>query len=242
VRFPNHKVCCEVFRRAGVRAGAPSANLSGRPPAVTGAEVVREFSGKLDVIVDAGPTRQKGASTVVRIQGTRVEVLREGAIPRSVIEEANVVTILFVCTGNTCRSPMAEAIARKLLADRLKVKEDDLPGRGYRVVSAGTAAGHGGAATEEAEQAVRKYGADLGRHSSQPVTVAMVEEADRVYVMTPRHKGVLVEWMPEHEGKIQLLDPKGRAIEDPVGGSAEVYRESARHIHEALEERLKEIG
>jgi protein-tyrosine-phosphatase len=70
----------------------------------------------------------------------------------------------------------------------------------------------------------------------------MVEEADRVYVMTPRHKGVLVEWMPEHEGKIQLLDPKGRAIEDPVGGSAEVYRESARHIHEALEERLKEIG
>jgi protein-tyrosine phosphatase len=242
VRFPNHKVACEVLRRAGVRTGAPSANLAGRPAAVTGEEVVREFSGKLDVIVDAGATKQKGASTVVRVQGSAVEVLREGAIPRGVIEEANVVTLLFVCTGNTCRSPMAEAIARKMLADRLRVKEEDLPARGYRVVSAGTAAGHGGAATEEAEQAVRKYGADLSRHASQPVTVAMVEEADRVYVMTPRHKGVLVEWMPEHERKIELLDPRGRAIEDPVGGTAEVYRESARQIHEALEQRLKEIG
>lgn len=137
---------------------------------------------------------------------------------------------------------MAEALARKLLADRLRVKEEDLSGRGFRVVSAGTAAGHGGAATEEAEQAVRKYGADLSRHESRPVTVAMVEEADRVYVMTPRHKGVLVEWMPEHDGKIQLLDPKGRPIDDPIGGSAEVYRDCARHIHDSLQERLKEIG
>jgi protein-tyrosine phosphatase len=242
IRFPNHKVAREILRRSGVRAGVPSANLAGRPPALSGEEVVRDFGGKVDVIVDAGPTRQKGASTVVRVQGTKVEVVREGAIPRSVVEEANVVTLLFVCTGNTCRSPMAEALARKLLADRLRVKEEDLSGRGFRVVSAGTAAGHGGAATEEAEQAVRKYGADLSRHESRPVTVAMVEEADRVYVMTPRHKGVLVEWMPEHDGKIQLLDPKGRPIDDPIGGSAEVYRDCARHIHDSLQERLKEIG
>jgi protein-tyrosine phosphatase len=242
VRFPNHKVAREILRRSGVRAGVPSANLAGRPPALSGEEVVRDFGGKVDVIVDAGPTRQKGASTVVRVQGTKVEVVREGAIPRSVVEEANVVTLLFVCTGNTCRSPMAEALARKLLADRLRVKEEDLSGRGFRVVSAGTAAGHGGAATEEAEQAVRKYGADLSRHESRPVTVAMVEEADRVYVMTPRHKGVLVEWMPEHDGKIQLLDPKGRPIDDPIGGSAEVYRDCARHVHDSLQERLKEIG
>jgi protein-tyrosine phosphatase len=241
VRYPNHKVARELLRRAGVRAGAPSANLAGQAPAVTGQEVVRAFGGKVDVIVDAGPTRQRGASTVVRAEGSRVEVLREGAIPRSMIEEANLVTVLFVCTGNTCRSPMAAALFRRLLADRLKVKEGDLAGRGYRVISAGTAAGYGGAATEEAEQAVKKYGADLSDHSSQPVSVTMLEEADRVFVMTQRHKRVLTEWVPEHADKIDLLDPDGREVDDPIGASAEVYRECARQLYEALGRRIKEI-
>ncbi len=241
VRYPNHKVACEIVRRSGVRVGAPSANLSGRPPAVTGQEVAAAFEGKLEVIVDAGPTRQKGASTVVRIQGARAEVLREGAIPRSMIEEVNLTTVLFVCTGNTCRSPMAEALFRRMFAERLGVKGAELPARGYRAVSAGTAAGHGGMATEEAERAVRKYGADLSDHSSQPVSVAMVEEADRVWVMTERHRKVLVEWMPEHAGKIALLDPEGKEVDDPIGGSAEVYRQCAEHLHRSLVERLKEI-
>jgi len=241
VRYPNHKVARELLRRAGVRVGAPSANLSGQSPALTGADVIRVFGGKIDVIVDAGATRQRGASTVVRVDGSRVEVVREGAIPRAMIEEANLVTVLFVCTGNTCRSPMAAALFRRLLADRLKVKEGDLAGRGYRVVSAGTAAGYGGAATEEAEQAVKKYGADLSDHSSQPVSVTMLEEADRVFVMTQRHQRVLTEWVPDHAAKIDLLDPAGKEIDDPIGGSAEVYRECARRLYEALVQRVKEI-
>jgi len=158
------------------------------------------------------------------------------------IDEVNVTTVLFVCTGNTCRSPMAEAMFRTMLAARFKVKESELPARGWKVVSAGTGAGHGGAASEEAEQVVKSYGADLSRHESQPVSVAMVEEADRVYVMTPRHKKVLVEWMPDHAAKIELLDPTGRSVEDPVGGSTEVYRTAAKHLHEALLARLKEIA
>lgn len=148
---------------------------------------------------------------------------------------------MFVCTGNTCRSPMAEAIARHLLADRLRVKESELSERGYRVLSAGTAAGHGGAAAEEAEQAVKKFGADLSRHETQPVTVAMVEEADRIWVMTPRHKKTLVEWMPDQASKIDLLDPSGKEVDDPVGGSAEFYRAVAQQIHDSLTQRLKEI-
>jgi protein-tyrosine phosphatase len=241
VRFPNHKLACELLRRAGVRVGAPSANLSGETPAVTGQEAVGAFRGQVDMIIDSGPTRHRGPSTVVRVEGSRAEVLRAGAVPAEMVREVNVVTILFVCTGNTCRSPMAEAMARKMIADRLGVKEADLEARGVRVVSAGTAAGHGGAATEEAEQAVRAYGADLSSHSSRPVSVALVEEADRVYVMSERHREVLVEWMPEHAAKIQLLDPSGREVEDPVGSPLEVYRDVAKQLNESLKVRLKEL-
>jgi protein-tyrosine phosphatase len=241
VRYPNHKLACEIVRRSGVRVGAPSASLPGRPAALSGKEAVDSFRGKVEVIVDAGSTRHQGPSTVVRIQGNRADVVREGAVPAEILREANVVSILFVCTGNTCRSPMAEAIARKMLADRLSVKDADLESRGYRVVSAGTAAGRGGAATEEAEQAVRAFGADLSRHESRPVSVAMVEESDRVYVMTERHRKVLVEWMPEHSAKIQLLDPRGVDIDDPVGAPLALYRDCARQIHESLKIRLEEI-
>ncbi|HEX7901457.1 MAG TPA: Sua5/YciO/YrdC/YwlC family protein [Planctomycetota bacterium] len=226
-RCPNDPVAKDLLRRAGAPLGA--------------VELADVGAGKADVRLDAGPTRQKSPSTVVRIGGARAELLREGAIPRSMIEEADLFTILFVCTGNTCRSPMAEALMRKLLADRLNVREDELAAKGYRVISAGTGAQAGGAATEEAEIAVRAYGADLSRHASRPVSMTLVEEADRVYVMTPRHKRDLEEWMPEQAAKIQPLDPRGAAVEDPIGGDASVYKASAKRIRDALQERLKDI-
>lgn len=238
LRYPNHKVARDLVKRAGVRVGAAPA---GDPAAVTGEEARRALEGKVDVLVDAGPTKQHGPPTVVRLRDGRAEVEREGAIPRAVIDEVNVTTLLFVCTGNTCRSPMADALARKMLADRLKVKESELAEKGYKVISAGTSAGHGGAASEEAEQIVRKYGADLSRHESRPVTVSMIEEADKVWVMTNRHRKTLVEWMPDHAAKIQLLDPSGKEVDDPVGGTMEMYRIAAKHIHDSLTQRLKEI-
>lgn len=239
VQYPNHRVTRDLVKRAAVRIGAAPA---GEPPAVTGEQARRALEGKVDVLVDAGPTKQHGPSTVVRLREGRAEVTREGVIPRAVIDEVNVTTILFVCTGNTCRSPMADALARKMLADRLQVKESDLAERGYRVISAGTSAGHGGAASEEAEQVVKKqYGADLSRHESRPVTVSMIEEADKVWVMSNRHRKTLVEWMPDHAAKIELLDPTGKEVDDPVGGTMEMYRVAAKHIHDSLTQRLKEI-
>ncbi len=240
VRHPDHKVACGLILRAGVRVGAPSANLSGEAPAVTGEEVVRRFDGKVDVIVDSGPTRHKGVSTVVRVEGARVEVLREGAIPRAAIEDAGAETILFVCTGNVCRSPMAAAIFRRMLADRRGVKEEAL--EGTRILSAGTAAGGGLFPPEGAERAAKEYGAGLSSHESRPLTASMVEEADRVFVMTEQHRESIAKWMPEHAEKVELLDPEGGEIGDPFGDSEEAYRATAKRIHECLEKRIREIA
>src|SRR5271156_1870643 len=87
-----------------------------------------------------------------------------GAVPGEEPARRTVCTIVFVCTGNTCRSPMAEALFKKLLAERLGCTVEELPARGFSVLSAGLAAMMGGEAAEEAIEVVREYGADLTHH------------------------------------------------------------------------------
>ena len=78
--------------------------------------------------------------------------------------------ILFVCTGNTCRSPLAEALFKKQLADRLGCGVGDLAGKGFFVHSAGLAAMMGGPAAAEAVAVAASYGADLSHHASRPLS------------------------------------------------------------------------
>ena len=140
--------------------------------------------------------------------------------------------LLFVCTGNICRSPMAEVIARARLGEK----------SGWKVASAGVAAIDGEPASEAAVVACRELGLDLRQHGSQPVTRELLEKARWVVVMTETHREVLSRRFPEFHARIRTLKSFGFSkdfgdIPDPIGGSLDVYRT----VRDAIESALSDL-
>ncbi|MBR0089760.1 MAG: low molecular weight protein arginine phosphatase [Clostridia bacterium] len=133
--------------------------------------------------------------------------------------------ILFVCTGNTCRSPMAAALMNKIAT------EQDLD---VRIESAGLFATEGSMASDNAIKAMIPYGIDLTLHRTQPVTEDLLKQCDLILTMTEAHKMVLE---PMAKDKVfTLMEYAGGQgdIPDPYGGDLDEYAECARVIYGAL--------
>lgn len=150
-------------------------------------------------------------------------------------------SILFVCTGNSCRSVMAEGLFRKMTADR--------PGK-FTVGSAGISAVDGFAPTPATIEAMGREGVDISNHRSRRLTADMVRVADKIYVMEEMHRRVVLHLAPEAEPKVFLLgrfapaggnSPDLPDIPDPIRMSEDFYRNVLAVIRDCMRKLVEQL-
>lgn len=239
VRLPAHAATREIISQLDFPIVMSSANAHGEPPLTSAADVARQFAESLELVIDGGPSRLGEASGVLRVGPGSFDLLREGLLPIDDLRQTAGLAIGFVCTGNTCRSPMAEGMARRLLQDRLET--GDIASFGFSVVSMGVFAAGGTPVSEHAVSVMSDLGIDISGHRSRTAVPEVVRGLDRVYALTQSHLDSLRKSLPPNRSRhVVLLDPAGRDVADPVGGTLDDYRRCAERIREALTKRLDE--
>ena len=235
MRCPDHRIFQDIV--GGVKGPVALTTPPGARPRP--ADWPSELLQDVEIVFDAGQTRFSKPSTLLQIRKNSYEIVRQGVYDQRIIDRLLKTTILFVCSGNTCRSPMAEAIARNHLAQKLQVKAGDLDDKGISVISAGSHAMPGARATPQAVDVLREMGLDLSAHRSRPLTVELIHQADLIYTMSGNHARAVTALVPSARDKIQQLDPDAD-IEDPIGGDIELYNQVASQIKALIERRLPE--
>lgn len=238
VRLPAHTFTQKVIAAVGEPLWLSSCNRTGEPPLLEAKAIADRFGDALDLVVDDGPSPLGIASTVVRMVGPKLEVLREGILTASDVMHAAADLVLFVCTGNTCRSPLAEAMARDLAARTLGVPAADVLAHGLQFASAGTGAMPDLPASEGSQMVGLELGLDLGAHLSRQVDPELLARATHVVCLGQGHRRAILAEMPEVAGKIVLLRPDERDVADPFGGDFTAYRRMATEVQAAIGARL----
>ncbi len=241
LRYPGH----EAFRESMSFLSGPvlfAPVLSGEGEALQPRQALESAGEHLDVLIDDGPCRYRQPATAVEVRGESWTIRRPGLVSEELIREQLACLIVFVCTGNTCRSPLAEALCKKRLAERLGCGIEELPARGYRVLSAGMAAHAGVPAADEAREVAQTLGADLSQHTSRPLTAELAAQADYLLAMTGGHLRALAGHFGRGPARLRLLSPQGDDVADPIGQTREVYEACARQLGAYIDALVEELA
>ncbi|MBN2828919.1 MAG: Sua5/YciO/YrdC/YwlC family protein [Candidatus Cloacimonetes bacterium] len=238
-RVPSSPQLCDFLTEIGVPIISTSINLSGMPYLTTLSEIKQKANLWFDfaILPDRGTTNKEAQpSTIMDIEGNSLKCIREGSLPYYEVRNSFAKSlILFVCTGNVCRSPIAEYLLRE------KIKKHDLP---FSVASAGTLRDYKSGISLFSGQLLQEAGIDSSMHASQPVTEKLLSESWIVLTMEKSHKDELLSRFPDFGYKIFTLseyaDMEGN-IDDPYGKELEDYQRAYAEISTRIEKIFEKI-
>ena len=242
LRVPGHQMLADSMRMlAGPVVLAEPAAL-GQPVPVTAADIIALAPDALSLVIDDGRTRYAQSASTIELNAAGFRVVHPGIVAEETLRRLSSLMVLFVCTGNTCRSPMAETIFRQLLAERWNCRPDEIEQHGVVVASAGIAAWGGAKASVNAVEAMAEIGGDLTGHESQPLTDNLVQQADVIWTMTATHRAAIVAQFPDAGARVAMLSPERKDVIDPIGGPVATYRKCADQIRAHVAVRLDTLN